>query len=151
MKSNRTRQWRLAIASLCVATMSALAGCAATGGGAGTAALSPTRIAQIVASPDRSAADRTNDQRRKPEQMLAFIGVRPGITALDLSAGGGYTTELLARAAGPTGKVYGQSRPGPSFGPRPSPVALAVAESSVSMSPEELSPSPSGILPCSNP
>ncbi len=131
MKSNRTRQWRLAIASLCVATMSALAGCAATGGGAGTAALSPTRIAQIVASPDRSAADRTNDQRRKPEQMLAFIGVRPGITALDLSAGGGYTTELLARAAGPTGKVYGQSRPGPSFGPRPSPVALADRDASL--------------------
>jgi predicted methyltransferase len=67
------------------------------------------RIAEIVASPDRSAADRTNDVRRKPEQMLAFIGVRPGMTALDLSAGGGYTTELLARAVGPTGKVYGQS------------------------------------------
>jgi predicted methyltransferase len=67
------------------------------------------RIAEIVSSPDRSAADRTNDQRRKPEHMLAFIGPRPGMTALDLSAGGGYTTELLARAAGPSGKVYGQS------------------------------------------
>ena len=66
---------------------------------------------QIVASPDRSAADRTNDQRRKPEEMLAFIGIRPGMIALDLSAGGGYTTELLARAIGPTGEVYGQSRP----------------------------------------
>ena len=42
-------------------------------------------IAQIIASPDRSAADRINDQRRKPEQMLAFIGLRPGMTALDLS------------------------------------------------------------------
>jgi predicted methyltransferase len=31
--------------------------------------------------------------------------------ALDLSAAGGYTTELLARSIGPTGKVYGQSRP----------------------------------------
>ena len=66
---------------------------------------------QIVASSDRSAADRTNDQRRKPEQMLVFIGVRPGMTALDLSAAGGYTTELLARAIGPSGVVYGQSRP----------------------------------------
>ena len=36
------------------------------------------RLAAIVASPDRSAADRTNDVRRKPEQMLAFIGVRQG-------------------------------------------------------------------------
>ncbi|HEY4136558.1 MAG TPA: hypothetical protein VGO34_15235 [Alphaproteobacteria bacterium] len=70
--------------------------------------LSTEQIAQIVASPDRSAADRTNDQRRKPEQMLKFIGIRPGITALDISAAGGYTTELLARAIGPTGAVYGQ-------------------------------------------
>ena len=60
-------------------------------------------IAEIVASPDRTAADRNNDLRRKPDQMLAFIGVRPGMVALDLSAGGGYTTELLARAVGPTG------------------------------------------------
>ena len=74
-------------------------------------AISAEQAAQIVASPDRSAADRTNDQRRKPEQMLVFIGVRPGMTALDLSAAGGYTTELLARAIGPSGMVYGQSRP----------------------------------------
>jgi predicted methyltransferase len=73
--------------------------------------LSSAQIAQIVASPDRSAADRTNDLRRKPEQMLEFIGIRPGIVALDLSAAGGYTTELLARAIGPSGRVYGQSQP----------------------------------------
>lgn len=116
-------------------------------------ALSSEQIGQIVKSADRTAADRTNDQRRKPEQMLAFIGIRPGIVALDLSAGGGYTTELLARAIGPSGKVYGQSRPrdpnqaptprvapegnsnptttpsaapaAPASTPRPSPVALA--------------------------
>src|SRR4029450_12305989 len=75
------------------------------------APLTAEQAKQIVASPDRSAADRTNDQRRKPEQMLVFIGVRPGMTALDLSAAGGYTTELLARAIGPSGMVYGQSPP----------------------------------------
>ena len=74
-------------------------------------AVSSDQILQILASPDRSAADRTNDRRRKPEQMLGFIGIHPGMVALDLSAAGGYTTELLARAIGPTGKVYGQSRP----------------------------------------
>ena len=73
--------------------------------------LSPDRTAQIVGSADRSAADRVNDQRRKPDQMLAFIGLRPGMTALDLSAGGGYTTELLARAVGPNGRAFGQSQP----------------------------------------
>jgi predicted methyltransferase len=82
--------------------------------------LSSEQVAQIVASPDRSAADRTNDLRRKPEQMLDFIGIRPGIVAFDVSAAGGYTTELLARAVGPSGKVYGQNRPSdPNRAPTP--------------------------------
>jgi predicted methyltransferase len=85
--------------------------------------LSPQQIKEIVASPDRSAGDRTNDLRRKPEQMLEFIAVSPGLTALDLSAGGGYTTELLARAIGPTGKVFGQSRPRNPNQPPPAPAA----------------------------
>ena len=86
------------------------------------ATITPDEIAQIIASPDRSAADRNNDLRRKPEQMLAFIGIRPGIVAFDLSAAGGYTTELLARSVGPAGKVYGQSRP-PFSSPPPPPAA----------------------------
>jgi predicted methyltransferase len=73
--------------------------------------LTKAQIAAIIDSPDRTAADRTNDLRRKPAQMLDFIGIRPGLTALDLSTGGGYTTELLARAVGPAGRVYGQSQP----------------------------------------
>jgi predicted methyltransferase len=119
------------------------------------APLPPDQIARIIAAPDRTDADRTNDRRRKPAQMLEFIAIRPGIVAFDLSAAGGYTTELLARAVGPSGKVYGQSRPPnperppappaapegnshpnvaagaappPPAGPRPSPVALAERE-----------------------
>src|SRR5205809_1008610 len=79
--------------------------------------LTPPQIKAIIASPDRSPADRTNDQRRHPEDILTFIAVTPGIMALDLSAGGGYTTELLARSIGPTGKVFGQSRPRPAAPP----------------------------------
>lgn len=80
-----------------------LAGCATS--------LSTDRIAAIVASPDRSAADRANDIRRKPAELLTFFDVRPGMVALDVSAGRGYTTELIARAVGPSGKVYGQTAP----------------------------------------
>jgi predicted methyltransferase len=87
--------------------------------------LSSAQIVQILSSPDRTTADRTNDLRRKPEQMLAFIGIRPGIVALDLSAAGGYTTELLARSIGATGRVYGQSRP---RDPNPAPTNVAVPE-----------------------
>lgn len=62
----------------------------------------------LVASPDRSDADRATDVRRKPAELLAFYGVRPGMRVLDVSAGGGYNTELLARAVGPAGRIYAQ-------------------------------------------
>ena len=64
--------------------------------------------AAIVAAPDRSDADRQTDQRRSPVQMLAFTGVRTGMKVLDMGAAAGYSTELLARAVGPTGVVYAQ-------------------------------------------
>jgi predicted methyltransferase len=62
----------------------------------------------IVASPDRSDADRQTDQRRAPAKMLAFTGVKTGMNVMDIEANAGYSTELLARAVGPTGKVYAQ-------------------------------------------
>jgi predicted methyltransferase len=97
--------------------------CASTPGGPPRSTLSEERIAAIVASPDLSAADRTNDLRRKPVPLLAFIGLGPGMTALDLSAGGGYTSELLARAIGPSGHVYSQTRPRDPSRPPPVPAA----------------------------
>ena len=78
-----------------------LAGCAAFG-------TAPDYQA-LVANPDRSEADRRTDARRKPVQLLAFYGVRPGMTVADLGAGAGYNAELLARAVGPSGKVYAQN------------------------------------------
>ena len=81
---------------------------------AGCATYAPAPDYQaLVASPDRSEADRTNDVRRNPVQFLLFYGVRPGMAVADLSAGGGYTTELLARAVGATGKVYAHNTPKP--------------------------------------
>ncbi len=62
----------------------------------------------IVASPDRADADRQVDQRRQPAKMLAFTGVRTGMKVLDMEASAGYSTELLARAVGPTGTIYAQ-------------------------------------------
>lgn len=100
--------WVLLCASL-LAACAPLGGMTLASGAAST--LGAERIAQIVASADRTAADRNNDLRRKPEQMLAFLRLRPGMTAFDLSTGGGYTAELLARAVGPSGQVYGQSQP----------------------------------------
>jgi predicted methyltransferase len=96
---------------LCAAVLT-LSGCASTAPVVRTTpALSADQIASLLANPDRSAADRSNDGRRKPAQLLEFLAINPGMVALDLSAGGGYTSELLTRAVGPAGRVYGQSAP----------------------------------------
>ncbi|HZO81348.1 MAG TPA: hypothetical protein VFB33_06595 [Candidatus Binataceae bacterium] len=79
--------------------------------GAIPAAEIPKAIVDAVNSPDRPAADRALDAGRKPEQLLAFFGIAPGMHVADLWAGGGWTTELLARTVGPTGKVYSQNGP----------------------------------------
>lgn len=81
-----------------------LAGCAALTG------VAPDYRA-IVSSPDRSEADRQTDQRRNPELLLAFTGMRPGMRVLDMGAGAGYSTELIARVVGSSGTVYAQDAP----------------------------------------
>src|SRR5215468_8022903 len=66
----------------------------------------------IVAAPDRTDADLQTDKRRDPVKLLAFTAARPGMKVLDMGAGGGYSTELMARAVAPSGVVYGQNPAG---------------------------------------
>jgi predicted methyltransferase len=70
----------------------------------------PPDYTWLIANPDRSDSDRSLDQRRQPEKLLQFYGVRAGMRVLDMSAGRGYNTELLARVVGPTGRVYAQNQ-----------------------------------------
>lgn len=67
--------------------------------------------AAIVAAADRTEADRALDAGRHPAEFLALLDLEPGARVADLMAGSGYTTELLARAVGPEGVVYGQNSP----------------------------------------
>ncbi len=88
----------------------AAGGCAHPVRHAAEAAAAPIVTARaVVDAPDRSAEDRALDAGRHPAEMLAFYDVRPGMRVAELGAAGGYTTELLARAVGPTGVVYGQN------------------------------------------
>ena len=68
------------------------------------AAPSPA-IAAAVADPTRPAADRDRDADRKPAEMLAFAGIKPGMVVVDMLPGRGYFTRLFSDAVGPTGKV----------------------------------------------
>jgi predicted methyltransferase len=63
---------------------------------------------QVVASPIRTDEDRSADAKRKPLEFLQFTNVRPGMRVLDIAAGGGYTTQLLALAVGSSGTVWAQ-------------------------------------------
>ena len=61
--------------------------------------------AAAVAHSGRTDSDRLRDANRKPADVLAFFGIEPGMTVLDMFSGGGYYTELLSHVVGPTGKV----------------------------------------------
>lgn len=63
---------------------------------------------QAVGSPVRTDDDRLSDASRKPLEFLTFAGVMPGMQVMDVSAGGGTTTRLLALVVGDGGKVYAQ-------------------------------------------
>lgn len=63
-------------------------------------------IAKAVADPTRPADDRALDANRKPTEVLAFAGVRPGLAVGEYLPGGGYYTRLLSDVVGPKGKVY---------------------------------------------
>ncbi len=88
-------------------------GLAVTVGGHAAPEADSTHVAseiyqQAVASPIRTDADRNADARRKPLEFLEFTGVQPGMKALDVAAGGGYTTQLLALVVGSNGTVWAQ-------------------------------------------
>ena len=54
----------------------------------------------------RSEADAARDATSKPDEILEFMGVKPGWTVLDVFGGGGYYAEVLSHRVGETGKVY---------------------------------------------
>jgi predicted methyltransferase len=77
-----------------------------------------TRMRAALASPERPAADKERDAVRKPIETIQFLGIKTGQSVIDVIAFGGWFTEVLSAAVGPSGKVYGQnptfftSRPG---------------------------------------
>ena len=62
--------------------------------------------AAILADPARPEADRLRDADRRPAELVAFAGVRPGAKVAELAPGGGYFTRILSAVVGPEGRVY---------------------------------------------
>jgi predicted methyltransferase len=110
--------WRLSAAALGVVACSFGLGCARSGTPPVAREQAVIRVAHpgvtpfiraVVQDPDRLDADRALDAGRHPEELLAFLEVAPGLLLGEIGAGGGYTTELVARAVGERGRIYAEN------------------------------------------
>jgi len=98
---------RLGAGVMLVGAFVALTGCATLS--ESDSKVASARYAAAIASPLRSDADRRTDAARHPTEFLPFTQVQPGMQVLDVSAGAGYTSQLLALVVGPTGMVWAQT------------------------------------------
>ncbi len=69
-------------------------------------------IDRAIASEHRDEGERGLDAKRKPDQVLRFFGIEPGMRVFDIFAGGGYYTELMSYIVGPSGSVTHYSNKG---------------------------------------
>lgn len=66
----------------------------------------PDYIQKAVADAARPATDTQRDVNRKPAEVLAFAGVKPGDKVGELLPGRGYFTQLFCRIVGDNGQVH---------------------------------------------
>ncbi len=69
-------------------------------------AATPGPIAAAVAAPTRSDANKARDQYRHPARTLAFFGLKPEMTVVEVSPSGGWYTEILAPLLRDKGRYY---------------------------------------------
>src|SRR5208282_1870713 len=94
------------LAPLLVGLLCALSSCSTVP--AEDPGIAAQRNQNVIESPIRTDQDRRMDASRHPAEFLPFTKVKPGMQVLDVSAGAGYTSQLLALAVGPTGTVWAQ-------------------------------------------
>ena len=63
------------------------------------------KLAAAIAAPSRTPANLGRDTYRNPAGTLAFFGVKPNQTVVELWPGGGWYTEILAPYLAPNGKL----------------------------------------------
>jgi len=108
MKNTSLSSFRVtAIVSVLFALLASMAFAAAVP----APAIAAPSISSAIASADRFAGDSEEDAWRKPQTVLEFMGVKPGMQMLDYFAASGYYSELLARSVGPSGSVIVYNNP----------------------------------------
>lgn len=72
---------------------------------ASAAGAKPADYQPAVDFSGRPAEARVLDAGRHPAEVLNFMGLKPGMQAVDVLTGTGYYAEIMARAVGPSGSV----------------------------------------------
>lgn len=80
-------------------------------GGAVATDAQTSQLRNALANGNRPLADLRRDGDRKPVEVIEFLGIKPGMNAIDLIAGAGYYTEVLALAVSPGGAVTALNPP----------------------------------------
>ena len=96
------------IAGLLAATLAAasLVASAAAPASGETSGADLAKLKEVVNGDQRSAAHKARDQYRHPVQTLAFFGIRPNMTVVELWPFGGWYTEIIAPYLKGTGTYY---------------------------------------------
>jgi predicted methyltransferase len=115
----------LAAAALALCAGPAIAAKPAQDAAAVTAAAADAaaRIAEAVSASDRPEDARALDESRRPVDVLAWLGLHPGMDAADLVSGTGYWAEIMGRVVGDKGSVtayepeqfYSEEKSGPAW------------------------------------
>jgi|GEM_PF-1232284 len=65
--------------------------------------------AAALANSSRPDGETADDEMRKPADVLAFVGISPGMSVFEMEAGAGYYTELYSMIVGEDGEVIMQN------------------------------------------
>jgi len=74
----------------------------------GLAALAVSLVAVAVSPAAERRGSGNRDAWQQPARVVADLGLKNGSTVADVGCGSGYFTFRLAKAVGPTGKVYAE-------------------------------------------
>ena len=90
------RIFLVSLALLSAASVSLIAGAASV----------PGYVSAAVANSSRPDKDRERDANRKPDLVITFAGIRPGMRVGEIMPGGGYFSRLFCQIVGPAGHLY---------------------------------------------
>ncbi len=80
-----------------------------------------------IAGTNRTEANKARDQNRHPAQTLGFFGIKPTMTVVEITPGGGWYTEILGPLLKDNGQLYAAG-PNPAAGDKSAAAAQRLSD-----------------------